>query len=222
MQRTYQFAQIGPTRADHSVKALLASVGRRQFYAKGKVIVQQGDPANGFWLIDQGQVTVGRFGTGGSLTVFAVLGAGDLLGDLACLAGARRQVDAFAEQDADLIWVDTGQLETLLATNPVLTRWLLASLATQLSTALNRLETHMSLPAETRLARFLIDLTERDGPDIPMTQQEAADFLGVSRITIGQGMKRLVDKGLVKTGYRRVTILNPMALRRFADAPQRR
>lgn len=213
MQRTYQFSHISPTRADRAITDLLISVGRRQSYAKGKTIVQRGGPADGFWLIEQGQVTVCRFTASGDVTVFAVLGAGDLLGDLACLSGADRQVDAFAEQDAELIWIENTQLETLLAREPSFVRWLLASLATQLSTALNRIENHINLPAETRLARFLIDLVDRDGPTVSVTQQELADFIGVSRITVGQLVKRMSDKGILQPGYRIITVTDPARLR---------
>lgn len=218
MQRTYQFSQIGPTRAHQDIMDLLISVGRRQCYAKGTTIVQQGDPATGFWLIKQGQVTVCRFGSSGTLTVFAVLGAGDLLGDLACLSGAPRQVDAFAEQDAELIWIDNPQFELLLATQPQFARWLLASLASQLSTALNRIDTQLNLPAETRIARFLLDLAQRDGPHIAITQQELADFLRVSRITVGQIIKRMMGIGALKTGYRAITVVDAHALQNIARA----
>jgi CRP/FNR family transcriptional regulator, cyclic AMP receptor protein len=111
--------------------------------------------------------------------------------------------------------VENTRLETLLAAEPVFARWLLASLATQLSTALNRIETHMSLSAETRLARFLTDPTERVGLNVKITQQELADFIGVSRITIGQLVKRLTAMGALKSGYRAMTVINPETLRRL-------
>lgn len=212
MQRTYQFNPIGPTRAHSAIVDLLTAVGRRQSYAKGRTIIRQGDQANGFWLIREGQVTICRFGAQGALTVFAVLGPGDLLGDIACLAGTRRQVDAIAEEDADLIWIDQTQVEALLAGEPKIARWLLASLAAQLSIALNRIETNQSLSAEARLARFLSDLAERDGQTIKVTQQELANFIGVSRVTIGHIIRRMADAGLVKLGYKALTILQPAQL----------
>lgn len=218
MQRPYQFSQIGPTRAHDDIRDLLTSVGRRQSYIKGSTIVQQGDPATGFWLITQGQVTVCRFGSEGALTVFAVLGAGDLLGDLACLSGAPRQVNAFAEQDAELIWIDNPQLEHLLTTKPLFARWLLASLASQLSTALNRIETQMNLPTETRLARFLLDLFHRGGPHIAITQQELADFIGTSRITVGKIIKHMMRIGALRTGYRAINVVDADALQNLARA----
>lgn len=212
MQRTYQFSEIGPTRAQQGLIDLLKSVGHRQIYSRGKMITQQGDVADGFWLIETGEITIGRFSADGNLTVFAVLGAGDLVGDLACLSAVPRQVDAFAEEDAVLFWVDQQTVEQLLATEPHFSRWLLRSLATQLRAALDRVESKRTLSAKTRLARFIADLAHRDGPVIKVTHQALADFMGVSRVTIGDILSKLAAQGVLAIGYRQIEVIDEQKL----------
>ncbi len=217
MQRTYQFSDVGPTRVDQQMRNLLEAVGQSQTYAQGTAIARQGNPANGFWLITSGQVATCRFGADGTLTVFEVLGAGDIFGDLAYLAGVPRQVDSIAEEDCTLIWISAGQVEELLATTPGFSRWLLRSLATQLRVALDRIESQRSLSAHARLARFLSDLATRNGPAINITQQELADYIGVSRVTAGQAIRALAATGCIRTGYRCLYVTEKAALDRFGE-----
>lgn len=208
MQRTYHFAGIGSTHAHDAIIDLLTPLGRRHVYDKGQIIAQRGDAADGFWLIESGQVMLGRFGADGRLSVFGVLGHGDILGDLAFILGTSRQVEALADAQATLIWIARPTIDHLIETSPPFARWWLTSLASQLRTALDRIETHHSLSAAARLARLLSDLADRDGPDIRLTQQELADFIGVSRVTIGQILADLAKNGALKRGYRYLTLLD--------------
>jgi hypothetical protein len=47
-----------------------------------------------------------RFNREGEQTVFVVLGAGDLIGELACFAGVTQQVHAMVEGEAVLVWIE--------------------------------------------------------------------------------------------------------------------
>ena len=116
MQRTYQLSEIGPTRAEGAIAALLAQVGRRQHFAAGALIQQRGDAGGGFWLIEQGTVSVCRFGGDGDITVFGIMGAGDLFGEMAHFAGVPRQVDAVADEDVVLLRIEASLIDRLLDT----------------------------------------------------------------------------------------------------------
>jgi len=203
---------MAPTRADGSIAQLLAEAGRRQRFAPGAMIQQQGDSGDGFWLIETGSVTICRFGREGELTVYAVLGAGVLFGELAYFAGVPRQVDAVAESEATLVRIGPAQIDHLLESRPDFARWLLRSLAGQLRAALNRIEGDRNLSAEERLARALAAMADSQGSEIATTQQHLADLIGVSRITAGQVLAKLETDGLIKRSYRRIAVLDRAAL----------
>jgi len=217
MQRTYQLSSIGPTRVHAGIAQLLANAGRRQRFAHGATIQQQGDEGDGFWLIETGKVMVCRFGSDGNVTVFAMLDPGDLFGELACFAGVSRQVDAVADGETTLVWISKAQADRLLESEPQFARWLLHSLAEQLRSALNRIEGDRRLSAEDRMARLLANRARRDGPRIAATQQHLADLLGVSRVTAGQSLSRLADAGLIALGYRHLQVIDLAGLRARAD-----
>ena len=102
MQRTYQLSEIAPTRAEGKLAELLLRAGTVRRFAAGAIVQQKGDDGDGFWLIRSGTVSLGRLARDGSVTIFGVLGSGDLFGELAYFAGVPRQVDALAESDATL------------------------------------------------------------------------------------------------------------------------
>ena len=218
MQSAYQLSPLGPIRADPALAALLRREGRAIAYAAGQMVQQQGDSGDGFWMIESWRVAICRFGADGGVTVFGVLGAGDLFGELAYFAGTGRQVDAVAEEPAVLVRVGAVQIERLLAEEPNFARALLASLAHQLRLALDQIDRDRSLTAEARIARLLLDLAEREGSALAVTQQSLADRAGVSRVTAGQVLARLEQTGAIQRGYRQIAVIDLTVLRNYADS----
>lgn len=206
MQRTYQLSEIAPTRAEGAIAALLTQAGRRQHFAAGALIQQRGDAGGGFWLIEQGTVSVCRFGGEGDITVFGIMGAGDLFGEMAHFAGVPRQVDAVADKDVVLVRIDAALIDRLLDTEPNFARWLLKSLGNQLRAALDQIDRDRSLSARARIGLLLLDLARRDGPAIAITQQGLGELLGLSRVTVGQVLGELARAGLVELGYRQIIL----------------
>jgi CRP/FNR family cyclic AMP-dependent transcriptional regulator len=212
MQRTYQLSDMAPTKADADMAALLVRAGRRFRFDASAVVQQKGDVADGFWLIEAGNVSVCRFGAEGGVTIFAVLGPGDLFGELAHFTGVARQVDVVAETDVTMIRVDTAAINALLDAEPAFARWLLKSLAHQLRSALDRIDGDRTLSAEDRVKRLLKDMVTRDGPELHITQEALANYVGVSRVTMGAILNRLSRAGLIRLGYRQIYVTNPDAL----------
>lgn len=212
MQRTYQLSDIAPTKVDADMAALLVRTGRRCQFGEGAIIQQRGDTGDGFWLIEAGNVSVCRFGSDGSMTIYAVLGPGDLFGELAHFTGAARQVDVVAETDVAMVRTDTAAINGLLDEEPAFARWLLKSLAHQLRVALDRIDGDHNLSAEDRVVRVLTDMVARDGPELHMTHEALANFVGVSRVTMGAILKRMSGAGLVRLCYRKIIVIDPDAL----------
>lgn len=185
---------------------LLRREGRARQFAAGGLIQAQGDYADGFWLVEAGTVSLCRFHASGNSTVYAVLGPGDLFGELAHFTGLSRQVDAIADSQATLVRIDGVLIDRLLATTPEFARWLLKSLANQLRHALDGIEGDRHSSAHTRLIRTLADMTRRTGPRIQITQQALGDLIGTSRITTGSLLRELERDGILSLEYRQIIV----------------
>lgn len=208
MLRTYQLSEVAPTRAEGRLAELLLREGAVRHFPAGALVQQQGDEGDGFWLIKSGTVSLCRFAADGNITIFGVLGSGDLFGELAYFAGVSRQVDAVADEDATLVRINAPLIERLLAGEPEFARWLLKSLSNQLRVALDQIEGHRQLSAEQRLIRALVEMARRDGVRLAISQQKLGELIGVSRITAGHLLRRLAGNGLISLEYRGIVVRN--------------
>lgn len=210
MQRTYQLNEEPLSIPDAGMETL-KRLGTRRKYSDGQTIFKTGDSGEGFCVILTGQIITGRYTSGGNLTIFGVFGPGDVVGQLAYFAGVPRQTDSIADGDVELLWIDGNQCRQALAHDIDLTMLLLRSLATTLVTAANRIEEQSEPFAPIRLAKALLNMHAADNV-IKASQQELADYIGVSRVTLSSALRKLRAEGLVATNYGAVTLRDRSAL----------
>lgn len=193
--------------------AQLSARAHVQHFSGGQFIQHQGDPGDAFWAVADGHVTIGRHSEDGVFTHFAVLGAGDLFGELAFFTGVPRQVDAIAEGRASMIAIDRALLRRLMEADVGWAELLLRSLSRQLASALDMIDAERRLSATERLAHLLV-IMARDGEPsgtVRATQQQLADLLGVSRVTLGAALGELAKRGQVERRYRHIRLLGLLA-----------
>ena len=71
-------------------------------------------------------------------------------------------------------------------------------------------ESHGSADRLLRLLRMMAvdaDAEADGGTSVRATQQQLADLLGVSRVTLGAALRDLTARGLVETGYGRIRLV---------------
>jgi CRP-like cAMP-binding protein len=83
-----------------------------------------------------------------------------------------------------------------------------------------------ALDVNRRVAVRLVDLAERYGQpgedglriDLPLTQDELADWIAVSRPAAARALAELRNAGLVTTGRRAISVTDAAGLRAYAGA----
>tara|TARA_R110000787_G_scaffold203779_3_gene314268 strand:- start:7784 stop:8449 length:666 start_codon:yes stop_codon:yes gene_type:complete len=198
----------------------LLARGQLRGFAKGQIIQQRGDVAKEFWYIESGSVQVGRYGIDGRLTLFALIGAGDTFGELAFMGEFPRTVDAIAGSDSRLIRIGQSELQSLMDSDPAVIGLLLKTMALTVQEVFDLIESSRSLSVPQRLAVALLQLCgdQQDGAEIFVTQQELADLVGVSRISLGKALTKLHAAAMVEPGYGAVTIRDRTGLRDMVSA----
>lgn len=211
MQRTYHFAMAArSTLSPHELVQLTARARVRDF-ADGQFVQHQGDPGDVFWAVVDGHVAIGRFAEDGGFTHFGVMGRGDLFGELAFFTGVPRQVDALASGSARLVAIDRPLLRQLMAADVGWAELLLRSLSRQLAATLDIIDSERRLSTPDRLLAMLRAMAADSvgGDRITATQQQLADLLGVSRVTLGAGLRALAAQGLIERGYGSIRLTDP-------------
>jgi CRP/FNR family transcriptional regulator, cyclic AMP receptor protein len=184
-------------------------------YDDGQIIQQRGDASDGFWVIESGQVKMGRYGADGDMRVVAILGAQDSFGEPSCIGEFPRVADAVALGPTELLWISAASFFETLDRSPTTARAVLKMVSAQLQEALDTLMVVRKMPATKQLARTLVALCGTRSPPVTLTirHDELAELVGVSRMTVGTALARLEADGLLTRHYRRLVINEPMALR---------
>ena len=122
---------------------------------------------------------------------------------------SQAKVDALASGPARLVAIDRPLLRRLMAADVGWAELLLRSLGRQLAGTLDIIDAERRLGSADRLERLLRTMAAEasDGVSVQATQQQLADLLGVSRVTLGAALRALVSRGLVETGYGRIRLL---------------
>lgn len=197
------------------IQAELRAKAIRRSFSAGQFLQHRGDAADGFWVVDKGQVKLGHQDAQGNMHVLFILGPGDSFGELACLGQFERVLDAEALGKVEMIWVSDKALSDIIATSPEIAREMLKILAKQLQEALDNLLVFRNMPAPKRLAQRLLAFAgDREPPvRLGIKQQELAELVGVSRMTIASALAELEKLGLVTRHYGHIAIEDPSALR---------
>lgn len=165
----------------------------RKTFPDGQFVYHRNDHADGLWLIEKGQVKLGHYDTHGNMQALLIMGPGDSFGELGCLGRFPRVVDAQAIGRTQTLWISDLMLTQAMAKSPDVTRELLRLLAHQLQEALDDLIDLRNMSAPKRLAQRLLALTQGMSAPVKLVirQQELAELIGVSRMTIVSALARL-------------------------------
>lgn len=200
--------------ADLKERLITSSPLRR--FDDGQLIQQRATQADGFWLIEEGSVRVGQYLLNGEFRAVAVLGPGDSFGELAVFADTPRVVDAVARGPARLRFIARNRFLAALEDYPASSRALLGALSAQLQTTLDQLAGLRRGGNPARLAGLLLNLAG-EGETTPITQQELAELLGVTRVTANAALRALEDSGAIERGYGFIRVLNKDTLVQIAQ-----
>lgn len=212
---------------DGSDRAALLEISSTRSYEAGQVVVRQGEHARGVHVLLDGRVVVVRTTPQGREVLLALRGPGDTLGEIAALDPAPRLATVTALEDVSSLVVPGGQFAAFLADRPTAMQAMLQLLARRLRESDRRLVDMRAQEALTRLARHLLELGARYGVatdrglelDVPLSQQQIADWIGVSREAVSAGLRQLREQDAVDTGRMCITLLDVDRLRSVAAGP---
>lgn len=201
------------------VQRLLREQSPIRRFGDGQIIQQRGDEGNGFWLIEHGAASVGRFLPDGRFRGIARLGPGDSWGELAVLTRTPRVVDAVSRGGSSVRFVRASLFEGVIANRPDAMRPMLGALAAQLQEAIGLLAGQQRASALGRVGEMLATMVgEDDEPSaIAIRQDELAELLGLTRATVNTALRRLQARGLIERGYGTVAVRDPAGLRALAQ-----
>ena len=201
----------------------LRSAGVQRTYGAHVTLVHQDDEAGPVVVLLGGRAKI-AVTEAGREAIFGVVGAGELIGELAAIESSPRSTTVTTLEPVDALVIPRTDFLGLLDRRPRIALAILRVVARRLRYADAQRAQYATLDVAGRLAQRLLELAERFGDEqqrgieirLPLSQEELASWVGASREAVSKAFQLLRSLGAVETGRRRVTVLDLDALRRQA------
>ena len=207
--------------SDEDAQALLQRMSKSRI-ERGDVLFEEGETGDRLYIITSGKVKLGRKSQDGRENLLAVLGPGEMFGELSLFDPGARTTTATAVAGTDLVGLSHPELSEFVATRPDVAMKLLGSIARRLRRTNEALGDLVFTDVPGRVAKALLDLSHRFGRQVEegtlvahdLTQEELAQLVGASRETVNKALADFASRGWVKLEARAVTILDVERLQR--------
>ncbi|MEP7035089.1 MAG: Crp/Fnr family transcriptional regulator [Dermatophilaceae bacterium] len=208
---------------DEAARALMRSMTSSQL-ERGEILFREGDQGDRLYVIGEGKIKLGLTSVDGRENLLAVLGPGEMFGELSLFDPGPRTATATAVAETVLIALGHEDLDSFLVGRPAVAAKLLAALARRLRRTNENLADLVFTDVPGRVAKALLDLSRRFGRTADdgvlvahdLTQEELAQLVGASRETVNKALADFATRGWIKLEARAVVLTDVERLTRRA------
>lgn len=207
-------------RLDQDTLLELAACAEQRHYARGDLLVVQGEPGGSVLVLLHGAVTVFRDRPGGRAAL-SHLQAPAVLGELTLLDGSRRTASAEATEPSSALTLHRGQLLACARRDPALLEGLLVALGGLVRRLSDRTADATLLDLPGRVAKLLLLLAGGGrGPQVVhLSQSRLAELAMCSRQSLNLALGDFAGRGLLHHEGRDIVLDDLGALHRRAGLP---
>jgi CRP-like cAMP-binding protein len=215
LERLEIFSAFGDTEL-----TALARVAQLRRYGKGRTLVVQGTHTEATFGIVSGRLRVSLGRANGSEATLAILGPGELVGELGLFQDGSRSARVTAIEETCVVSVTKSDLLSALGRSPAASLALCRLLASRVRQLAQHFEEVTAMPVEQRLARKLVFLAARWGEpsargvgiSLNLSQEELAQLVDTSRQSANKCLMKWRRSGILASSTRHVLIRDVQAL----------
>lgn len=195
-------------------------------YPKGAVLFVQGQNPRGVFVLCHGRVKMTASSAEGKSIILRIAGAGELIGVPGTLSGKPYEVTAEAFEPIQANFIPREPFLQFLRDHGD-AALSVAQILTEIYQATYREVRYLGLSgsAEAKLARFILDFTEKSqsakGPTsttLTLTHEEIAEMIGASRETVSRLFASFKRKKLIEIRGSTLIVGSKASLEKLADA----
>ena len=191
---------------------------------RGGIIFAEGEAGERMYVALDGKVKLGHTSPDGRESLLAVLGPGEVFGELSLFDPGPRTATATAVTDTVVVGLGHADLRPWLTGRPEVAESLLQALAQRLRRTNEALAYLVFSDVPGLVAKQLLDLADKFGQPGPdgvlvhhdLTQEELAQLVGASRETVNKALADFTQRGWVEVDQRQVLLIDMERLARRA------
>ena len=202
---------------------ILDSMATMRDVTKNQVLYFSEDSANSVYLLKKGKVKISKVSNDGKEVILAILGPGEVFGELSITGQEKREEIAEVTEDAVICKVDVQDFESMMEHNPKFNLQVIKLIGFRLRKIQNRLENVIFKTSEQRVRGLIKEMVMDFGREIAgednqrvvelrLTQEDMAKLTATSRQTVTTVFSDLEKKGIIKYDRRRIFVRDMKAL----------
>jgi CRP-like cAMP-binding protein len=216
-------APLFSTVDDEAADALRRSMAEINL-GRGQVLFREGDTGDKLYVVADGKVKLGRTSSDGRENLLAILGPGEMFGELSLFDPGPRTATATAVTDTRMYSLGHADLTTWVHGRPEVALSLLKQISSRLRRTNEVIGDLVFSDVPGRVAKALLDLSNRFGVESEdgvhvghdLTQEELAQLVGASRETVNKALADFAGRGWIRLEARAVVLLDLERLARRA------
>ena len=184
----------------------LASLIHERTSPAGTSLITAEAPGEGAYVILSGTVKVYVTHTDGTEVILAVLGPGEVVGEMSLADSLGRSASVLTLEDSTFLWMDRAAFLRSMEEVPEMARNLVGILSRRLRLADTHARSLAALDVHGRVAAQLLAFAREYGEPLPdggvliplrLTQSELAGLVGASRVRVNQALGYYRKRGSV-------------------------
>jgi CRP/FNR family transcriptional regulator len=195
----------------------IAALARSKSLEKDAYLFREGQPAEGFYVVQRSAVGVHRVGAAGKEQVIYVFRAGETFAEASLASPTGYPANARAVEPSTVLLIPKTEFLALVAKRPDLAMRMLGSMSQHLRVLVGLLDDLTLKDVETRLANWLLKRCPPHGTaaatiKLGRTKRVLAAELSTTAETLSRTLARFRDAGLLAVNGATVTVQKPLEL----------
>jgi len=191
-------------------------------FKKGRMIFNEGEPGNGFYIVETGKVKIFKLSFEGKEQILHIYGPGKPFGEVPVFEGTKFPASAMAMVKSQIIFIPRDKFVNLIAETPGLAMNMLGMLSMRLREFTIQIENLSLKEVPARIASYIITLSKEHGGikqvTLPISKLQLANLIGTTPETVSRILKKMIDALLIKVDGRTITISNYDGLIDLSDS----
>jgi CRP-like cAMP-binding protein len=190
-------------------------------FKKGEYVYLPNEHADKIYFLTNGKIKIGTYSDDGKEITKAILGAGEVFGELTLLGENKRRDFAIAMEKTETCLVTVEEMSELMREHSGLETFMMRIIGSRLLKMEKRLESLVFKDSRTRVIDFLKEMAIEKGRKVGfetevrgfLTHQEIANLTATSRQTVTTVLNELKRSNIISFNRRRLLVRNMEALK---------
>ena len=199
----------------------VANLILRKEYAKGELILMEGESYDNLVIINQGQVKAFRNTNEGKEQILYIFSEGDFFGERNILQEQESAYHVEALEKTKICMINKKDFQTLLHELPEIGIKIIDELLNRIEGLEDTIQNMGTKNVDVRINAVLLEFANKYGKnkergleiDLPLSREGIANYIGLTRETVSRKLNLLQEEGIIEMlGNKKIILLDRHAL----------